>query len=250
MLAIPMVFGIASGGMFSVAAWLIAPATVLVFLAHYAIVPCAQRARERKAIPPGYAARRLTWGAVYLAGSTAFFAGAVVAAGREPRLGLAAIAAAAAVLAGIYAVSAVVGSGRALVAELLGMIGMSLTAPMMAAAAGKPLSRALFGPSVIALAYFMSSVSFVRSYDRMKENAARASTLCVFAHIGIAAGVGLAVVCRLLPSWWWLAFVPVVARTVWGLISPPENLRALGMREIWVAVSFTALGTICFFLQI
>jgi hypothetical protein len=246
MLAIPMIFGIASGGAFSVAAWLIVPATVLVFLAHFAIVPWAQRVREGKPPPPGYAARRLSWGAVYLTGSALFFAGAVVAARGEARFGLLSIAAVAAVLAGSYAAAAVAGSGRALLAEILGMIGMSLTAPMMAAAAGRPMARALFGASAMALAYFMSSVAFVRSYDRMKTDPSRATAFNAFAHIGIAEGIALAAFARMLPPLWWLAFVPVVARSLWGLMSPPANLRALGMRELWVALSFTALGTFCF----
>jgi hypothetical protein len=242
MLAIPMVLGLGAGGWAAPAAWSIPPATVLVFLAHYALVPWAQRARGGKSMPPGYAARRLAWGAIYLAGSGSFFAGAVVAARAGARPGLLAIAAGAAVLAAIYAGSAAFGSGRTLIAEILGMVGMSLTAPMMAAAAGRPVVPALFGSSAMALAYFLSSVAFVRSYDGMKENPTRATALCVFAHLGIAGGIGVAAFFGILPRFWWAAFVPVVVRTIRGLASPPPNLRALGLREIWVAVSFTAIA--------
>jgi len=249
MLAIPLVLGFGAGGWKAPAVWWVPPATVLVFLAHYALVPWLQRAREGKASPAGYSARRMTWGSVYLAGSAACFAGTVTLTGGEARILLLAIAAAAATLAAIYAVSAAFGSGRTLVAELLGMTGMSLTGPMMAAAAGQPLSRALFGSSALALAYFLSSVASVRSYERMKTDSPRATAFNIFAHLGIAEGIGLAALAGMLPRWWWLAFGPVIARTVWGLFSPPANLRALGMREIWVAVSFTTLGAFCFLLQ-
>ena len=80
MLAIPMLLGLAAGGARSDAAWLVPPATVLVFLAHHAIVPWAQRVRERKPSPLGYAARRLGWGAVYLAGGALVFACAMLLA--------------------------------------------------------------------------------------------------------------------------------------------------------------------------
>lgn len=247
MLTIPMILGLGAGGWSAPAAWLIPPATVLVFLAHYAIVPWAQRAREGKAMPPGYAARRIVWAALDLAGSGICFAGAVLVAGSDARPALLAIAGAAAVLAGVYAGAAVFGSGRAIVAEMLGMAGMSLTAPMMAAAAGRPLSRALFGSAAMALGYFLSSVAFVRSYDGLKGDRPRAMARCVAAHVAIAAGLLGAARAGILPDFWWAAFVPVVARTAWGLASPPTNLRALGLRELWVALAFTGMGTFCFF---
>jgi hypothetical protein len=245
MLTIPMVLGLGAGGWVAPAPWLIPPATVLVFLAHYALVPWAQRAREGKSMPPGYASRRLTWGTIYLVGSGAFFGAAVAVARDGARTPMLAIAAGAALLAAIYAGSAAFGSGRAIVAEILGLAGMSLTAPMMAAAAGRPMSRALFGPAALALSYFLSSVAFVRSYDGMKDERRSATLRCLAAHAVVAVGLIVAASVGVLPRFWWAALIPVALRTAWGLASPPSNLRALGMREIWVAVSFTALSTIC-----
>lgn len=244
MLAIPMVLGFGAGGWTAPPAWLIPPATALVFLAHYALVPWAQRAREGKAMPPGYAARRLVWGVVYLGGGGLFFVSVMLMTAATARGGVLAIAAGSAALAAIYATSAAFGSGRTLVAEILGMAGMSLTGPMMAAAAGRPVVPALFGSSAMALAYFFSSVAFVRSYDGLKAARREATLRCVAAHVGIAVAVGAAALAGILPRLWWVAFVPVVARTVAGLVSPPANLRALGMREIWVALSFTAIATV------
>jgi hypothetical protein len=47
-----------------------------------------------------------------------------------------------------------------------------------------------------------------------------------------------------LTAWALAAFAAVVARTVWGLARPPRNLRRLGLREIWVATSFAAMGLV------
>ena len=91
-----------------------------------------QRARDGKPSPPGYAARRLVWGAAYLLVSALVFARAVAAAATAARGPLLAIAGAAAVLAVVYAVAAGAGRGRSIVAEVLGMAGLSLSAPMMA----------------------------------------------------------------------------------------------------------------------
>src|SRR2546425_1142039 len=78
------------------AAWLVPVATVLVFLAHHAIVPWAQRTREGNPSPPGDTSRRLVWGAGYLVAAVLFFMGAVLAMGPAARTPFLAIAAAAA----------------------------------------------------------------------------------------------------------------------------------------------------------
>ena len=58
----------------------------------------------------------------------------------------------------------------------------------------------------------------------------------------IAAALSALAVYGALPPWWWVAFVPVIARTVWGLTLPPDNVRQVGLREAWVALSFTAIA--------
>jgi hypothetical protein len=58
----------------------------------------------------------------------------------------------------------------------------------------------------------------------------------------------VALVLALGAAWWtgWLApallvaFVPVLARTAWGLARPTKNLRVLGWREVGVAAAFLA----------
>jgi hypothetical protein len=244
MLVIPMVFGLAAGGGRVAAAWLVPAATALVFLAHHALVPWAQRAREGRASPPGYAARRLVWGASYLALAGIVFAGATIAAEPGARAGLVAVAGAAAALAGVYAIAAMFGYARTIVAEGLGLAGVALVAPMILAASRHPLDRRIAGGAVLALAYFLSSVAFVRAYDRMRAERGSAIRACLLVHVALAVLLIAVAVLGALPSLWWIAFVPVVARTFWGLAAPPANLRALGMREVAIALTFTALGAI------
>jgi len=242
MLAIPMILGLATGGARSGAPWLVPPATMLVFLAHHAIVPWAQRTLERKPSPPGYTVRRVVWGGGYLAAATLVFACAVLAAAPAARGFFLAIAGAAAALAVVYAMAAILGHGRSIVVEVLGMAGMSLSAPMMAAAAGLPLDRSFFGAAALVLGYFLSSLAFVRAYERLRKERAAAIRACVIAHVAVAVALAAAAFYGALPRWWWIAFVPVVARTVWGLALPPGNIRQVGLREAWVALSFSAIA--------
>lgn len=242
MLVIPMLLGLAAGGARSGAAWLVPPAAVLVFLGHHAIVPWAQRVRERKPSPSGYAVRRLVWGAAYLALAVLVFAGAVLAARPADRGFFLAIAGVASVLAAVYAVACVLGRGRSIGFETLGLAGVSLSAPMMGAAAGRLLDRSIFGAAALALGYFLSSVAYVRAYETLRANGQGAIRSCVVAHTALAAGLLALAVYGALPPWWWVAFVPVIARTVWGLAAPPGNVRQVGLREAWVATAFTLLA--------
>jgi len=244
LIAIPASLGLATGGTRARAAWLLPLATLLVFLAHHALVPWAQRARERKASPPGYAARRTAWGATYLAAASLIFAGAVFSTTVTARVSVLTVAAVAAVLAATYVLAAVFGRARSMAAEIPGMAGLALLASMMAAAAGRPLNRALFGASVAAFAYSLSSLAFVRSYEGRRRNRRVAIGACVVAHVALAAALAGAAAAGVLPRWWWLPFIPVVLRTAWGLAFPPENLRRLGLREIWVAIAFTAIACV------
>jgi len=244
MLAIPACLGLSAGGAFSVAAWLAPVATLLVFLAHHALVPWAQRALERKPSPSGYVARRIVWGVLYLAAASIVFAAAVSLSGASARGPLLAIAGVAAILAAAYALAAVSGHARSMTAEIPGMAGLALIASMMAAAAGRPPDRSLFGASLIAFGYSLSSLAFVRAYEWAREGRGRATAACVVAHAALAAALAGAAAAGVLPRWWWLPFVPVVIRTAWGLARPPENLRRLGLREIWVAVAFTAIACV------
>ena len=92
------------------------------------------------------------------------------------------------------------------------------------------------------MGYFLSSVAYVRAYETLRANGQGAIRSCVVAHTALAAGLLALAVYGALPPWWWVAFVPVIARTVWGLAAPPGNVRQVGLREAWVATAFTLLA--------
>lgn len=242
MLALPLLLGLVVTGARSTAAWFVIPAALLAFLSHNALIPVLQRVREGKPRPADWRRRRVVWGSLYLAGAGAAFAAAVALAPAAGRAALLGIAAAATLAAAIYAAASVLGAGRAIVSEVIGMAGMALAAPMMAAASGRPLDRASFGAAAICLGYFLSSLTFVRSYESLRTAASLAVPACVAIHAVLAAGLVALDLAGGLPRGWWIPFVPVGARTAWGLARPPVNLRALGMRELAVASSFAVLA--------
>ena len=169
-----------------------------------------------------------------MAGSLACFAAALVTS--STRSVVLPIGAASASLAAAFAVASIMGVGRMLIFEILGMGGMALVASMMAAAAGRPASSMLFAPAYLSLSYFLSSLAFVRTYDASSIfRSVAAQTTIVLA---------LAVVDRLggLIPFWWISWIPIVVRTAVGIVRPPANLRVLGVREAWVAVAFTLLA--------
>jgi hypothetical protein len=92
------------------------------------------------------------------------------------------------------------------------------------------------------LGYFLSSVAYVRAYERLRANRQGAIRSCVATHVALAAAFSALAVYGALPRWWWAAFIPVIARTVWGLAAPPRNVREVGLREAWVAAAFTLLA--------
>ena len=162
----------------------------------------------------------------------------------ESRPALLAVALAAAAFGLLYAVAEAVGQGRRVALELIGMAGLSLSAPVMAVAAGVPVRGRALAVAALAFSYFASSLAFVRAYGRLREETIRAVLTCLLAHLALAAGLGWLVVSGRLSGWALAAFAPVLARAVWGMARPPRNLRGLGLREIWVATSFAAIGLV------
>jgi hypothetical protein len=96
----------------------------------------------------------------------------------------------------------------------------------------------------MALGYFVSTLAFVRAYGRIDRAPRTAVAGCLAAHVALLAALGWIARQGWLSPWWAVAFVPVVARTAWGLFRPPPNLKALGLREVWVALSFTVIATL------
>jgi hypothetical protein len=236
MLALPLLLGLSLGGG-RAAAWGVPVAALLAFLAHYAWVPVIQRKRSGKPGPVEWTRSRWIWGALYLGSAGLAFAATLLV---SPSPGaVAEIALVSGTCAAVYFVAAAFGSGRLIVSELVGMAGMALSAPLIAAAAGT-LDRRAWTAAAIAYAYFLSSVAFVRAYGAFREDRAGATVRCLLAHAGVAAGALTLVWGGFVAAPPFLALAPAAMRTVRGLIRPPENLRILGKGELVVVLILAA----------
>jgi hypothetical protein len=223
----PLVLGAAQAGWRLSAAWLLPPAVLLLFLAHYALQP---------------AGRRLLWAAVYAIASVVLFTAVVLLSAGQHRVWLLTIAAVSAIGGGGYTMASIAGAGRRIATELCGMVAMSLSAPMMALAAETDVDMRLAAAPAMAFGYSVSILSFVRAYTGRRQGRTAATAVCVVVHVVLLGGLAALGEAGWLPSWWWAAFLPVIWRTAWGLARPPRTLRAVGMRELWVSLVFTAIA--------
>jgi hypothetical protein len=95
---------------------------------------------------------------------------------------------------------------------------------------------------VLALAYSLSSLSAVRAYRAAGSPHSHPIAIDLALQMVIIAAVygwaGLGWIPR--PAM--LVFVPIAVRHVLNALSPPANLRALGVREIGIAASYVVLA--------
>ncbi len=242
MLAIPLLLGFAAAGRPVAATLLLVPSMTLLFLARFVAVPAAARVASGKASPPGYLRRRAAWTSVYLAGSAAGFAFAWAAAEPPARPGALAVGGVILVLGTVHASLALARWDRTLGGEVVGMAGLAGGAPLVMAFAGRPPDGQGAGLALLCLSYFLSTVAFVRAFSRLKADRRAAIAACLLSHAGIGAAIASLWAAGWIPAAATLAFVPALLRTAWGLASPPENVRALGWREAWVASAFAAIA--------
>lgn len=236
MLGLPLLFGLSLAGS-APAAWGVALAGVLAFLAHYALVPVLQRGRSGRPGPADWTRARWTWGAIYLAGAAAAFVGSLALSPARGALLL--LAAASGACAAVYLAAAALGSGREVGSEIVGMVGLALAAPLIAAAAGA-LDRRAWTAAAIPLAYSLSATAYVRAYGGFRHERRAATLRCLGAHAGIVAALVALAGAGYVDPWPLAALVPPLLRTGVGLVRPPVNLRVLGMWELAVA-AFLAL---------
>jgi hypothetical protein len=245
MLVLPLVLGLRAGSP-DAAALLIVSTMTLLFFARYALVPLGARLVEGGAHSGGAVAARLGWGAAFLAGSLLAFAAAFAAAGpaaRPPALRAGAVTVA---LGLVHSALVLAGRHRAWWAEFVGMAGLASAAPLVIAVSGHPLDRRAIGIGALCLVYFVSTLAYIRAWRAMTRAgggpAGRAAAPCVAAHALLAAVLAALWETGFVPGWALLGFVPVAARTAWGLLFPPRSVRTLGWREVAVAVLFTLLA--------
>jgi hypothetical protein len=243
MLAIPLVLGLAATGRPGAAALLLVPAMTLLFMSRYAAVPAAVRWVEGRPVPGGYVPR-FSWAALYLGASMACLAAALLSTPPGAFAATLMVGAVTTILGTAQTVLVFAGRGRSIGAELLGMTGLASSAPLLIAAGGRPLDARAAGVGLIPLLYSISSLAFVRAFRRRGKGHGGAFRAALAAHAGLV--VLLLVLWRAgwIPAGALLAFVPVFARTVWGMRDPPRTLRALGWREVGVAVVFTGIAAV------
>lgn len=242
MLALPPLLGVAAAWPPGLAALPLAATLLFLFLARYAAVPTVARLTQGKALPPGTLAPRLLWSVLYLVAGLGLLIAALRLTPAWTRAATLSVALATALLGGTQTLFALAGRERSAIAEVLGMTGLATAAPLIVVASGRPLDGRAVGVGLLALAYFLSSLAYVRAVRGLWRGDRRAAGCCVAAHAGVLLGLAALWSLRWLPGLALLAFVPVMARTAWGLPSPPGTLRALGFREVGVALLFAAIA--------
>jgi hypothetical protein len=238
MLVLPLALGLAAAERVTAAAALVPPASVLLFLARFAAMGGT---RARRGIRD-----RLPWTLLYLAASAAVLLGAVALADPAARGAAIAVAAVTGLLGGGNAALVLAGKGRGLPAEALAMAAVAATAPLIGVLSGAPLDARAGTAGGACLAYFASTVAYVRAHRALGDPArrGRAVAACTAAHAGVAIALAAVILSGAAPAGLAVAFAPVFGRTGWGLARPPRSLGALGRREIAVSAAFLVLAAL------
>ena len=242
MLAIPLVLGMAAAWPPGVTAWLIPPAMGLLFLSRYAAVSAGARLVDGKKSPAGFIGRRLLWSAIGVVAATLLIVAAWGRSMPDARGGLLAAAVLTLALGAAHTLLALLDLDRTIPGEMIGMAGLASGAPLVVAAAGRPLDRQAIGIGLVALLYFATSLAYVKAIRALWKGDRAPRRRCIAAHAAVAVALAQLASGAFIPPLLAAAFAPVYARTAWGLLRPPAGLRALGWREMGVAALFTLIA--------
>ncbi len=242
MLAIPLLLGLAAAWPPAAAAWLMVPAMGFLFLARYAAVSGATRLIAGKRMPEGFLGRRAIWSVLEIAAATLLGMAAWILAPPEARGLLLAAGAVTLVLGGVHTGLAFAGLDRRPPGVLLGMAALASGAPLIVAAAGRPLDRRAVGTGLVALLYFATSQAYVKAVRGSWKGDRVPLRRCLAVHAAIAGALAMLADRSFITPLVVAAFAPVYARTLWGLARPPANLRVLGWREAGVASVFAGIA--------
>jgi YwiC-like protein len=242
MLAIPLLLGMAAAWPPAAAAWVIVPALGLLFLSRYAALSATKRLLGGKTSPAGFIGRRVLWSVGDFIAAVLLLVAAWRLAAPEARGGLFVAAAVTLVLGAAHTLLALLGLDRTIPGEMLGMAGLASGAPLVVAAAGRPLDRQAIGAGLVSLLYFATSLAYVKAVRGLWKGDRIPVRRCVAAHAAVAGALGTITAGTFITPMFAAAFVPVYARTAWGLFRPPAGLRVLGWREMIVAALFTLIG--------
>ena len=239
MLLIPLVLGLAAAWPPATAAWSLVPAMGLLILSRSAAVSAASRLIDGKKGPEGFIGRRVLWSLLYTGVAALLVVLAWRLAPPEARGRLLAAAACTLLLGGLHTGLTLADRDRTIPGLIIGMAGLASGAPLMVAAAGRPLDRHAIGAGMVALLYFATSLAYLKAVRRVWKGDRAPLRRCVVAHAAVATALATLVASAFITPLLAAAFVPVFARTAWGLRRPPSSLRILGWREVGVAALFT-----------
>ena len=242
MLAIPIVLGLAATARPGAAALLLVPALLFLFLSRYAAVPAAVRWVNGRPLPESFLARRFAWAALYFLASLVCLVAALVCTPPASFADTLVAGLTVTILGTAQTVLVFAGRARSIGAELVGMAGLASSAPLLLAASGRSLDARATGVGVVAMIYFVSSLAFVRAFRGRAKGNVRAVGAAVAVHLALAGALIVLWRAGWIPGGALVAFVPVFARTAWGLLAPPGTIRALGWREVGVAVLFSGIA--------
>jgi hypothetical protein len=243
MLYVPLALAVAAAGVWNVRVVWLALAVTLVFLARESVLAW-WRARVWGRDPDNSFRMML----LYLA--LAAVAGAPLVA-FERLWGLAAFGAAAAALLVWNGQQAAKREERTVPTEVLGIAGLTLTAPAAHyVALGRWEATGLWLWAASAL-YFTSSVFYVKlrvltAHPKRPQELESVRRWCFFYHAGLAAAVVALAALGVASAAIVLAYAPILARAFWRLWRPARRLvlKHVGVLEIVYSVVFLVFGAI------
>jgi hypothetical protein len=248
MLYVPLVTAAGIAGTFNVRVLLVAAAVTFVFLSQRPYAQLLGSPVVRR--DPDLLRRNLTWLAGYwvtalLLFSSLYYVYDLIAL---PQFAWIAIP-----IAATFTLFLWKNRVRSVAGELIGISGLTLTAPLAHYAAVGEIQLLGFWLWALCILYFSSSVFFVKavvsSFLKPRSKATAAPTVtarvCVFYHGGLFLLLASLFLLNQIPALAMVAFAPVIARGLWGIptAQPKLNFARIGWTEVIYSLFF-AVATI------
>lgn len=245
MLYVPMLTGLLAAGSFPTPVLLLALSATLVFIARESLLAW-WRAKVWKRDSAGNGRRS----AIYL-GLGALCAAPLILAYRLYLLIPIGVAGTAALAANAWQAGR--REDRTTLAEVLAILGLTLTAPATYYVARGSWSVTALWLWGFNLAYFASSVFYIKLrvltlHARREEDRQRMRFYCGAYHSFLLIGLVVLAVTRDASLFVLIAFVPVILRAFWSVLRPANdlNLRRIGLLEIAYSVVFLVSITLSY----
>ncbi len=245
MLAVALFIGLAAAWPPAPVAWLLASAMGFLFMSRDAAASAALRLSDGKKTPEGFIGRRLLWSLLYVGVAALLLVTAWSLAAPEAHGRLLAVTAVTLLLGGAHVGLAFADRDRTAPGVVLGMAALASTVPLIVAA-GRPLDRRAIGAGLACLLYFATTLAYVKAVRGLWKGDRAPLRRCLGAHAAIAGALATLLSGGFVTPLFAGAFVPVYARTAWGVRRPPAGLRVLGWREVGVAALFALIAAVSF----